>query len=554
MNDTISTHLGTPVLQAAVSGAAVSTPRRLRALGLAAALFATMSACAVNKNDVHRWESTQHGPGKLVAVVRFDKYDINLRKEAAMSLISMPARNGKREGIKLLVDKHKNEEGEDIEGALTGLAVDTRQKIVDLMAVDLIAAMGQPPPVKTPEGRLPPDKSIPFKDATFALLSHEPPLVTNPETKAKLEEALIVWAQTSFEDRIESGSQQYGVEQMMRTLGARSVTKLPSLITESAYRVDRMAGLVSDIGDPATKLKAADALVAVAKRIESPEWIEAQKKTVTEYNQKGNVKATPEQVVGQVTKIQDRKWLEELFPAMKRIGQKPVVDFLFAYAGDTKKPEERRKLALAALEGRPDKNNPQDLERLYQIAKDDSTPDSVRELAFTRMGELPKEQTTPKLYTLFEPKKWKVRWVAGSLVLRTSGTKQVPEFMSKLPTSPKSKIGMTEGLTYGQLIAKMEPAAGDPKPRDVIMPFLQSKSFGAKMTAMGFFYEGKKADAGVLKSFEDDKDPLPKCDKEDDCQWQCPVVTKPGTEEREMKEISTVGELVRICIVPTMTK
>jgi hypothetical protein len=509
-----------------------------------------VAGCAVNKADVNRWESTQNGPAKLVAVVRHDKYDVTLRKEAAMSLIRMPARSGVRQGIKLLTERHKNAEGEELDGALSGLTVETRQKIVDLMAPDLIAEMGAPPPVKA-DGRVPPDKSIPFKDATFALVSHDPPLVTNPETKAKLEEALISWAQTSFEDRIENGAQQFGVEQMMRTLGARSVSKMPSFITDSAYRIDRMAGIVSDIGDAPTKVKTAEALVAVAKKLESNEWIEAQKKTVSEYNQKNNQKANAEQLAAQVTKIQDRKMAEEIFPAMKRIGQKPVTEFLFGYAGDGKKPEERRKLALAALEGKVDKSNPQDLERLYQIVKDDSTPDSVRDLGFNRLGELPKAMIVPKLYTLFEPKKWKVRWVAGNVILRTGNTKDIAEFMSKLPTSSKTKMGFTEGLTFGQQIAKME---GEPKAKDVILPFLNSKSFGAKMTAIGFFYEGHKADVGLLKNLEDDKEAVPKCDKEDECQWQCAQATKPGSAEQEMKEVTTVGEVVRLCVIPTMDR
>jgi hypothetical protein len=522
------------------------------ALFVWATLGGSLSACAVSESDVHKWEGTVHGPEKLVAVVTHDKYRPDLRKEAAMSLVRMPPRGGTRQGIKLLIDKHKDESGEEQEGALTGLAEETRMKIIDLMAPELIAELQKPPPPRTEAGRAAPDPTVPYKDITFAMLVHEPPLVTKADTREKLEAALVQWAQTGFEDRIENSSQQFGLEQMMRTLGPRTATKLPSLITENAYRVDRMAGLIAEIGDADTKLKGSEALVALAKRIETADWVEAQKKVVADYNKRQNVTATPEQVVGQVKTMQDRKFKEELFPAMKRVGQKPINEYLFAQAA-TGTTEERRTLALAALEGKPDKNNPQDLERLFAIAKDDATPDGVRDLAFARLAELPKEQILPKLYTLFEPKKWKVRWVAASLVLRTISTKQVPDFMGRLPKTSKTKMGMTEGLSYGGLIAKMEPTGSDPKPRDVIMPFLSSPSFGAKMTAIGFFYEGKKADAHLLKRFEDDKDALPKCDKEEECAWAC-AVPKAGTQEKELKEISSVGELVRLCVVPSMDK
>src|SRR5689334_17206394 len=67
----------------------------------------TLAGCRVSETDVKRWESTQRGPYKLVAVITHDKYPVELRTEAAMSLIRMPARGGVRQGIKFLVDKYK---------------------------------------------------------------------------------------------------------------------------------------------------------------------------------------------------------------------------------------------------------------------------------------------------------------------------------------------------------------------------------------------------------------------------------------------------------------
>ncbi len=81
-----------------------------------------------------------------------------------------------------------------------------------------------------------PDPSIPYKDAAFALLSHEPPLASNEATKASLIAALTQWVQTDFEDRIDNSSQQFGVEQIMRFIGAASVKTLPSSINESVHQ------------------------------------------------------------------------------------------------------------------------------------------------------------------------------------------------------------------------------------------------------------------------------------------------------------------------------
>src|SRR6185437_13313595 len=75
------------------------------ALCLAAAVSAVATGgCRVNEDNIHRWESTEHGPDKLRAVLYYDKYDNSLRVEAALSLIRMKPRAGRRIGINIMVD------------------------------------------------------------------------------------------------------------------------------------------------------------------------------------------------------------------------------------------------------------------------------------------------------------------------------------------------------------------------------------------------------------------------------------------------------------------
>jgi hypothetical protein len=526
--------------------------------GALAASLVSGPSCRVAESDVKRWETTQHGPCKLVAVITHDKYGWDLRTEAALSLVRMPPRGGVRQGIKFLIEKYQDCEDQTIqrEGALNQLNESSRAQIVDRMAPDLIKELQPAPPARTPEGRMPADPTIPFKDAAFAMLIHEPPLVTNEKTKADLRQALIKWSQTGFEDRVENGSQQYGLEQMMHVLGAESVKTLPTIIGENTARLDRIATLVNDVGDDATKLATSQALVALAQKYHSKDWLDGQTKIVKDSNDKNNIKADANQVAGQVDKIQERRLTEEVFPAMKRVGQRPAIEYLFSYAGDGKMPAERRKLALAALEGRVDKNNPQDLERTFGIARSDETPDPVRDVAFQRIQEFPKEQIVPKLYTLFEPKKWKVRWVAAETILKTlQGTRHVKEFLDRLPKTSNTKQGMTEGISYGKYIRELKPDSGEPKPRDVIAPYLHANAkteFGAKMTALGYFWEGSKGDRGAVQGFQDDQTPVPKCEKEDDCSWTCDVPKASNPKETEPKELKTVGDFVKFCLIPSM--
>ena len=54
-----------------------------------------------------------------------------------------------------------------------------------------------------------------------------------------------------------------------------------------------------------------------------------------------------------------------------------------------------------------------------------ATPDALETMpsvpagAFRRMGEFPKDWIVPKLFTLSDPPKWKVRYVAFDLALTT---------------------------------------------------------------------------------------------------------------------------------------
>ena len=53
-------------------------------------------------------------------------------------------------------------------------------------------------------------------------------------------------------------------------------------------------------------------------------------------------------------------------------------------------------------------------------------------------------------------------------------------------------------------------------------------------SAVGFFWEGSKKDHNVVASHGEDPTPLPKCEKEDDCSWQCDVPKAANPKETEL--------------------
>lgn len=508
------------------------------------ALAAATIGCAVSETDVQRWETTENGPEKLYAIVTHDKYSWELREDAAISLIHMRPRNGKRVGLEHIALGFDTQQGK-VPGALSVMSEEARRKVVDGVAQRLIDEMKKPAPAHVEGQAQKADETIAYKDAAFAILAHDPPLASNEETKAALTAALTQWVQTDFEARVDNSSQQYGLEQIMRFIGPPAVKQLPGYISESGTKVDHACRLVADIGDDDGKKRASEALVAMAKRIDSPDWIDKQRPLVVATNQKTGQKVDDKRLAQQIKDFQEQE-LEKVFANMKRVGGRPAVEYCLSYAHDKSKSEKMRSDALAALENRVDKSNVKDVDTLFDVLKDDANPDKVRGIALARFGELPKELIVPKLYTLFDAKKWQVRSSAADLVLRSISTKDLSEFLKRLPTSDRTKIGLSEVLQLAARIMAMDPAGG-PKPRDVLGPYMQSHELEAKLLAIGAYYQGKKSDAPAVMPLQGDPMPMPKCDKADECGWDnsCAV-------GKDVKAVTTVGEFVKWCIVPSL--
>ena len=135
----------------------------------ALAIWGSVEGCAVTDGDVKRWETTERGPEKLAAVVKHAKYKPELRVGAAEALIRMKPRSGKRIGIDSLL------------ATLAELSDGERAAVTGPLVSKLVEAMAAERPARNPDGTWPADPSVPFKDAAFGLVSHEPPLVGDEE-------------------------------------------------------------------------------------------------------------------------------------------------------------------------------------------------------------------------------------------------------------------------------------------------------------------------------------------------------------------------------------
>jgi hypothetical protein len=498
-----------------------------------------VAGCRTTKDDVERWANTTQGPRKLVAVLTHDKYPIELRVEAALTLIRMKPRGGRRVGIQG-ADDHPG-----LIDALAALPPPERSKIVNRLVPSLVTEITKPAVHSAPGQPAVLDPSFPYKDAAFALLTHDGgSLVPEDENRKKLREALAVWAISDFGPRMDESSQTYGMEQVLRELKADGVRQLPNLIEPQAKKIDRMADLVAELGDSETKQRASAKLVEVARNVASPKWKEEKAPAVEAANKASKLAPTKEQFQMQLDQYQEEEVLR-VFAAMKRVGQKPVVDYLLEFVQDKNQAPKRRAAAIAALEGNMPKDDPKVVDILVKIAAAKEEDDSVRDVALRRLGDLPRKAVVTKLYSLFNNDMWQVRWIAAELVLKMSDTSQVDEFMRNL--SRAEGMSISEPLIYGARLAEMK---GPIKAEDLAARYSdKGNSVPVRLTALAYYYrEGKKEDLGKVEQHAADKTKVPACkESAKECEWKCDY-------KGETKEITTVGEFVEYCVKPAMEK
>jgi hypothetical protein len=498
--------------------------------------------CRTTESDVHRWGETQNGPKRLEAVISHDKYSDALRTEAALTLVRMKARNGKRVGL---------EGGDDPEqrgllAVLSSMPKETRSKLVGAMVPALEAGMRSPPADKASR-RI--DQSFSYKDAAFAILTHDKGgLITNEDHRRRLQDAIADWVTADFANRMEEPTQIYSMDQVLRYLGARGVKRLPELMTAGATKLDRLSEFVAEFGDMPTRLSASEKLVAIASHVNSAKWLAEREPILRKANQESKLNPKPEQFKAQLDAYQEEE-LIRLFSSMKKVGGKPVVDYLITFASDPANSEKRRLAAVAALEGNVDRNDTKLVDQLFAIAGAENTPDGLRDLALRRLSELPRKLVISRLYGLFTHNNWKVRFGPADLALRMSDSTEIPEYMTKL--GAVKSMAMAEPLAYG---ATLNEVKGADKPSALAEKYLAPEQPApVRLTALGWYFRyGPAGSLETVKRYQDDKTKIPGCGKDaKDCEWKCEI----GAEGKvEAKDITTVGEFVRYCVMPEMEK
>src|SRR5690606_31600608 len=155
---------------------------------------------------------------------------------------------------------------------------------------------------------------------------------------------------------------------------------------------------------------------------------------------------------------------------------------------------------LAGLEGHLDRKNEEHAKAMLDFLASDETPDTMRDVAARRVGELSREQVAERLYGLFDHDRWQIRWIVASLLLKMTDEKQIDEFMNRL--GKIKHMALTEPLSYGKLLQEVKGA----KAEELAQKYA-ARSYPApvRLSALGYYYEqGTKADIGKVDPYKSD--------------------------------------------------
>jgi hypothetical protein len=448
---------------------------------LLAALLAGLFLCAgcrVDRPDIDTWKGTVKGPGKMVAVLLADKYELELRAYAALALVAM--------------DRHDVDGSAQLLSALQRLDASTRDQIMASVSTGLIELMKKDG--SGPAGQPPPPHQVRAKDAAFSLLP-----LCGADSRKKLGDAVVGWYVQDFDDRSLSGN--YSAEQVVRALGSPAAKALVDALSAKLPQpaLVKLAELIGQLGDAETRKRAADTLVGLEAEMRDEPFLRWLESEIT--RQLGDdAKPDPTRVQKAALLNRERFIDEGAIPAMKHLADQPAVAQRLLAIAATKDPllTERRTRALQALEGKVDESH---LDALLSLALDSTSPASVQDYAFDRVADIRSAKAIPPMWPLVQDdKNQRLRWRAGELVLTLGGVAVLGEFFAKLPSGKGVQYEPEELDGYAQRMGQMTPL-----PTAVASGQLGSPDWWDRVIALRYFErKGTEQDAVALSKLLDD--------------------------------------------------
>jgi hypothetical protein len=423
------------------------------------------SGCKVGQDDVDNWKGTVKGPGKMVAVMMADKYDLELRSYAALALVDM--------------ERHDVDGVAELLNALQQVDGNTREQLIQQITPGLVELMNAPSQGGAGGDAVqpgPPARQIRAKDAAFALIPH-----AGDDSSKALTDAVVRWYTADFNGRSLSGN--YSAEQVVRALGSPAASKLVDALDAQLPQqaLVKLAELIGQLGDPATKQRAAEKLVAIESEMYAAPFVDWLKAQIVA--QLGDAAAKDSERVEKAALLNRDKFVDEgAIPAMKHLADQPAVAARLLAIASNKEPAltDRRTRALQALEG---KVREEHLGPLLAPALDPSAPAPVQDYAFERVADIRSPKAIEPMWPLVQDgQNQRLRWRAGELVLAIGGNSVLSEFFAKLPSQDGVKYEPEELEGYALRMGQMSPL-----PTAVAFAQLESPDWWDRVIALHFF-------------------------------------------------------------------
>jgi hypothetical protein len=464
---------------------------------LCSAVALLLAGCKVDSDDVQGWKDTVKGPSRLAAVIGSERYDTELRTEAALAIVEMDRTD--LDALALLKKSLDDLRAEDPAAS---------EAIVSGMLPRLQALLAAEPPGS---GNGVDPAQVRAKDAAYMVVPYAP-----EDSREPLVRAVLQWYAADFEGRSLSGD--YSAEQVTRALGADAAEQLVDALHEkmTPAAMIKIAEIISDNGDEATKKQAGDRLVAIEKGMEKTAFVKWLAEQI-----RASLEASGEPVddrrVNALALFNRENYINQgALAAMRHLGDQAAVATRLLQIADTKpgpndqnawveRLNARRATALRALEGHVTRVH---LNRLLSIALDSSNPIEVRDYAFDRVGDVRSRAAIARLWPLVERPGCtaagcseankldkRLRWRAGELVLSLGGPALIKQFSQRLPSASGIQYEPEELEGYATRMSQMTPP-----PTSTVTELLDSQQWWNRVVALRYLERrGGEADIPAMK-------------------------------------------------------
>jgi hypothetical protein len=470
---------------------------------LCVAAVALLAGCKVNSDDVQHWKDTVKGPTRLSALIASDRYSLELRTEAALAIVEMDRNDV--EALALLKTSLDDLRAED--PAAT-------QQIVEGMAPRLQALLASEP---EDEGNGPDPVQVRAKDAAYMVISYAP-----EQKREELIRSVLRWYSADFEGRSLAGD--YSAEQVTRALGAEAASQLVDALDEkmTPAAMIKIAEIIADSGDAATKKRAGDRLVTIEKEMEKSTFVKWLGEQIRASLQASGEPADDKRVNALALFNRESYINNGALPAMRHLGDQEAVATRLLRIADTKpgpndakawieRLNARRATALKALEGHVTRKH---LNRLLSIALDSNNTIEVRDYAFDRVDDIHSRAAIPRLWPLIgragctsagcssaNKLDKRLRWRAGELILSLGGPSIIEQFSQRLPSASGIHYEPEELEGYATRMSQMTP-----HPTSTVTGLLDSQQWWNRVVALRYLERrGGEPDVPAMKRLMSDE-------------------------------------------------